>query len=120
MKRTTWKIAWALSVFVACSLALSGAGCKKNQEPPKAQTPEEGILQLRVALGTASPAVQKLYYEDVEQGIRYGKPLDAMVALDKIANDPSLNDQQKKAVSNVLELLKQSVQNQQKPAVPAQ
>ena len=43
-----------------------------------------------------------------------------MMALNWIAGDPSLNDRQKKIVGDVLELFKQTIQNQQSITKPAQ
>ena len=115
MKKTTWM----LSVLIGSLLAFSGAGCKKNAVPAPPQTIEEGVAQLRAALVTANREVQSNLYSGVAYGIRYGRLTDALGALDQIAANPTLDDRQKKIVSDVRELLKQAIQNQQNAPKPA-
>jgi hypothetical protein len=52
----------------------------------------------------------------VAYGIRYGRYADALVALDRIAGDPSLDARQKKLVDGVEHLLQQTLQGQQDTA----
>jgi hypothetical protein len=115
VKNTTWLLSVVISIF----LAFGSAGCKKNGASGQPKTVEEGLMQLRAALATASPEVQSNLYNGVSNGIRYGNSLEALGALDQIASDPTLNGDQKKLVNNVAELLKQSIQNQQNTAQPA-
>jgi hypothetical protein len=104
----------------AALLILSVVGCHKHAATTSApKTLEEGMANLRVAMATASPEVQSNYYHSVTYGIRYGDYANASLALQRIAGDASLNDQQKKAVSDVDELLKQAMANAQNPAAPA-
>jgi hypothetical protein len=42
-------------------------------------------------------------------GVRYGTYPDALAALDKLASDPSLTEPQKKAVSDLIEGVKQTL-----------
>jgi hypothetical protein len=109
VKTTTW----ILSILLVSLLALSGAGCKKKAESSRPQTLDEGVIQLRTVLVTAGPEVQSNLYSGVIYGIRYGNFMDALGALDQIASNPSLTDPQKKTVSNVIDLLKQAIQNPQ-------
>ena len=104
--------------MVAAGLvAFSGVGCKKESASGKPQTIEEGVAQLRQVLVNANPQVQSTLYSGVAYNIRYGKNMDALMALDQIVNDASLNEAQKKAVSNVIQLVQQSLANA--PAAPA-
>jgi hypothetical protein len=116
MKKTTCIVL----VLIGCLLAFTGAGCKRKTASERPQTLEQGVEQLRAALVTASPAVQSNLYNGVSYGIRYGKYSDSLAALDRIASDPGLNDTQKKSVSAVIELLKQTMQNQQNAPKPTQ
>ncbi|HWX20612.1 MAG TPA: hypothetical protein VN578_12000 [Candidatus Binatia bacterium] len=113
------KLTWVLGLLTAGVLALSGAGCKKQAASQNPQTLQDGVAQLSASLATASPEVRSNLYSGVAFGIRYGKYVDAMMALDQIASNPSLNEQQKKLVNNVLDLLKQEIQKQQGGASPA-
>jgi len=95
------------------SVAVGTVACKKQAATMgQPKTVEEGVEQLRPILATAGPEVQSNLYSGVVYNVRYGKLMDAMMYLDKISSDPSLNEQQKKAVGQVLDLFKQSVQNQ--------
>jgi hypothetical protein len=73
---------------------------------------------LRAALVKASPDVQRGFYNGVDYSIRYGNYMDALMALDRITSDPGLNDQQKKLLAHVAELLKAKIQNPQNAAKP--
>lgn len=112
MKKTTW----ILSVLAAGVVAFSGAGCKKESAARQPQTIQDGVAQLRQVLNTANAQVQSNLYSGVVYAIRYGRYMDALVSLDQIVNDPSLNDTQKKAVSNTIDLVKQAMT--QAPAAP--
>ena len=114
MKKTTW----ILSILSAGLIALSGVGCKKESASRQPQTLQDGIAQLRTALATANPQVQSNLYNGVVYGVRYGKYMDTLVALDQIASDSSLNDAQKKAVNDMIEMVKKTMNSA--PAAPAQ
>jgi len=99
---------------MAGSLACSGVACKKqpsSQQQP--QSLESAIQELRATLVKASPEVQSNLYNGVDFNVRYDNYLKAMMFMDRIANDPSLNEQQKKLANNVLDLLKQKIVSQQ-------
>jgi len=110
-----------VSIVLGISLFLGGVGCHKNAAATNApKSLEEGIADLRAALVTANPVVQSNFYHGVSSYIRYAKYGEASSALEQmIASDPSLNDQQKKAINEVDDLLKQAMANQQNPAQPA-
>lgn len=65
---------------------------------------------MRLTLANTSAAVQSNLFNGVDTGVRYGRYAEALASLDAIANDPSLNDKQKKLVSQVTELLKAKAQ----------
>jgi hypothetical protein len=101
------------------AVLLAAAGCKKQTALPPPKTLEEGVAQLRTALLKASPKVQNDLYSGVDYGVRYGNYKEAAAALDRIASDPGLNEQQKKLVNEVIELLKPNLQNPQTASKPA-
>jgi len=94
---------WLVTILLGGLLAFSAAGCKKQAAP---KTPEEAIVEVRQAMATAPKPLQDIFYNEVEPGIRYGKTQDAIAGLDKIASDPSLKEDQKKAVNEMIGLLK--------------
>lgn len=109
-----------LVAVLILSLLACGTGCKKSGTTTKPQTLQEGVAQLQVALGSASPEVQSNLYNGVSYGIRYGNYTQALGAMDAIVSDPSLNPQQKKIADDVIDLLKTAAQNQQTAPSPAQ
>lgn len=99
-------------LMVVGLLAFAGTGCHKqaaSSEKPK--TLAEGIAALQTALTTASPQAHS-NFSDAYTGIRYSDFGKATNALQKLASDPSLNDQQKKLVSDVSDLVNQTVAGQ--------
>jgi hypothetical protein len=101
------------SLLAAALVCFCQAGCKGKAPSGKPQTLEEGVSQLRAALLNANPDVQSNLYSGVAYSIRYENYLGALVALDRIASDSSLNGQQKKLVNEVAELIKLKIQNQE-------
>lgn len=97
------------SIALGSLLALGGAGCHKQSAASSAApaTLEEGLTKLQAALATASPQAQSNFFNGLSTGIRYADYAKASAALQQIATDPGLNDQQKKLVSDVGDLLKQ-------------
>jgi hypothetical protein len=96
-----------LAVLLSGLVCFVGAGCsKKDQIPAHPKTPEEAILTLRQSLATAPKEVQDILYNQVDNGIRYGRTQEAIAGLEKIAADPSLNEQQKKLATEVAGMLK--------------
>ncbi len=108
------------TILIGSLLLFAGAGCKKGASSEKPQTAQEGVQQLRQVLINANADVQSNLYSGVIYAMRYGRSMDALMALDRIVTDPSLNDQQRKAVSNVIDLVKQEVQGQEGAPKPAQ
>jgi hypothetical protein len=97
-----------ITILLGSLLCFSGAGCKK-QNSAKAQTPEDASFQLRLSLDNASPEVKNIYYDKVDNGVRYGKYQDAIAALDQLVAQPGVTDQQKKLANQLSELLKAKV-----------
>ena len=95
---------WLIGILLGGLLCFAGSGCKKKVEQPK--TPEEALLALRQSLATAPREVQDIFYNTVENGIRYGRPQEAIAGLEKITADPSLNEQQKKLATDVANMLR--------------
>jgi hypothetical protein len=108
-------ISWLIST-VALALLVFSAACGKKQAFQQPQTVEEGVTQLRAALVNANANIQSNLYGGVDYGVRYGNYVNAMAALDRIAADASLTEQQKKLVNDVMNLLKQKAQGQPAPA----
>jgi hypothetical protein len=100
---------YLFSFAIGSLLVFGGMGCHKQTasfERPK--TLDEGIVQLQAALATASPDARSNFNVGVNYNVRYENYAKADAALQQIASDPSLNDQQKKLVSDVSDLVKQA------------
>jgi hypothetical protein len=109
------------SIVLLGLLISSGTGCHK--QAPVSQTPttlQEGVANLRKALFSANQTVVSKFNDGVSYNIRYRFYPQAAQDLQAIADDPSLNDQQKKAVSDLSDLLKQAMAGQTNaaPAAP--
>ncbi len=108
-----------LAILTCGLLALGGAGCKRQAAYHPAHTLDAGLVQLREALATASPDVQRTLYSVILYDVRYGRYSDALTALDQVESNPGLNNQQKRVASDVAELLKQKIKDQQNAATSA-
>jgi len=109
-----------VSIALASLIVFGGAACHKNAGAQGgAKTLEQGVTDMRAVLVSASPQVQSNFYHVVSYNIRYGDYAKAADGLQSIASDPSLNDQQKKVVNEVSDLLKQAIENKQNTAAPA-
>ena len=92
--------------------ALAAAGCKKKA--PAAPPPYNinGVNvdspKLAQSLANVSPEAQT-HVTEFQMSLRYQAYDKALVALDKLANDPSLTEPQKKVVSEVIEEIKQLI-----------
>jgi len=111
-------------VVLAGLLASVGSGCsKKEQAPPPAARDGVAIdtLKLQNAFPPTSSPEVIASVRAVRSGVRYGNYIDALMALDKLAADPSLTEPQKKLVADVSEQVKQANNNKNgaAPADPA-
>ena len=98
------------SIITVALLSYVGAGCHKQPVvAPHPETLQEGLDRLGTALISASPAAQSNLVTGVSFGVRYGDYARASGALQQIASDPSLNQQQKDAASDVSNLLNQAI-----------
>ena len=110
-----------LGLAVAGLLFTVGAGCKKaEQAPPPVQqngvTIDAHKLQAEFASSTSPEVRQNL--QKFTMSLRYKSYMDAMMALDKIAADPSLTEPQKKLAADVMEQLKQANNAKESGAAP--
>lgn len=101
------------------SLPFLGFACKKDGAAQSADPLQASFQKLRAELVKASPQVQSNLYNHVDYSLRYENYVDALMYLDAIANDPSLNDKQKKAANDTIELLKAKAQGAGAPKPPA-
>jgi hypothetical protein len=89
-------------------IATAVAGCHKEAVIEHPKTLDDGIALLRTTLAAASPQAQSNLYSGVIFGLRYGNYGGATLALQRIAADPGLSEQQKQVIKDVGELLKQA------------
>jgi hypothetical protein len=91
--------------------ALAAAGCKKKAPAVPPYT-INGVNvdspKLAQSFPTASPEVQA-QLTAFQMSLRYQAYDKSLVALDKLANDPSLTEPQKKVVNEVIEQIKQLI-----------
>jgi hypothetical protein len=98
-------------------------GCKKASQEVAAGTPMEiegvkvDLPKLLVALEGATPEQQSAA-RNMQMAFRYRQFEKALMEADKLANDATLNEQQKKIAGEVLEQVKQLMAKA--PAAPAQ
>jgi hypothetical protein len=110
------------SALLAAGLMIF-AGCSKSQkEPTASQIQGVGVdlakLQAAYASNTNTDIQDQLM--QVSFGMRYGDYMKSLVALDKLVNNPASSDQQKQVVNQVIEQVKQVLNNQQNKQPPAQ
>jgi hypothetical protein len=109
MKRTSL---WVVGVLLAC--ALVAPGCKKTAA--QSDNPTLDVNGVKVELPRLQKTLASSTSQDVQNnvsqvvfGLRYGDYTKALMALDKLSSDPSLNEQQKKVVADVIEEMKQVI-----------
>ena len=93
--------------------AVPVAGCKKKGPAAPPAYDIRGVKvdspKLTMSLANASPEA-KAQVTEFEMSLRYGMYEKSLVPLDKLANDPSLTESQKKVVNDVIEQMKQLIQ----------
>src|ERR1035437_26208 len=104
MKNTTNCL---LMVLLPGGLALAGCG-KPASTQVQGTIAAMDIPKFQQAFPSPTPA-QQSSIDKVRMGVRYGTYPDALAAFDKLASDPSLTEPQKKAVSDLIEGVKQTL-----------
>src|ERR1019366_7843277 len=95
-------------IMVLLGGMLAFAGCGKTDKSTAQQAPATmDISKLQQAFPSPTPGQQSTLAKAL-QGLRYRLYPDALMALDKLASDPSLTEPQKKAVSDMIEGVKQA------------
>jgi outer membrane murein-binding lipoprotein Lpp len=92
-------------VAAAC---LVSAGCSKSEKPPQAPTMNGvtvDVPKFNTAFENASMELKRQATE-VTFNLRYQKYEEALMALDKLSNDPNLTADQKQATGLMLEEVK--------------
>jgi hypothetical protein len=87
---------------VAAMLVTTGCGKPKPPAAPEMNGVVVDIPALNAAFENASPEI-KATVTQVGFNIRYTKYEDALMSLDKLLNDPSVTEAQKKVVNQVIE-----------------
>jgi len=109
-----------LCALTAALVIASAAGCKKGGSAGEApKTIQDGLTQMQASLGTASRAAQSLFYQRVQTAYRYDNYPDGIAALEQIAADPSVNEQQKKLAGDLITLFKAKMQGAPAGGAPA-
>lgn len=105
--------------LMAATLIVS-AGCSKDKPPPPPQVNgvTVDIPGLTRAFENANPELRSAATQ-VGFNIRYTKYEDALMGLDKLANDPNVTPEQKKVVNDMIEAVKK-LANSAGGAPPAQ
>ena len=92
-------------------------GCKKQEAATGAQTAgvNVDINKMAADFASAGPEIQQSFSQ-VRFALRYGQYDKAIAALNELANNASLNDAQKKQVSDLIAKIKQQQAKTQSPA----
>lgn len=109
-----------LLLGIVAAIVLVAAGCGKSDKMPPApqvQGVTVDIPKLDEAFANASPEVKSTATQ-VGFNIRYQKYEDALMALDKLSNDPNVTADQKKVVSLLIDETKK-LANAAPAAAPA-
>ncbi len=92
-------------------------GCKKQESSTAAQTAgvNVDINKMAADFASAGPEVQQSFSQ-VKFALRYGQYDKAIAELDKLANNASLNDTQKKQANDLIAQIKKQQAQTQAPA----
>jgi len=99
-----------VTVLMASAVAFSGCGKKQSSDPSAFE-----ISGVKVDLPKLEKALEAnpellIVVNNAKLEVRYGRFLEAMQVLDKLSNNPALNDTQKKVVTDVIGQFKQVVE----------
>jgi hypothetical protein len=108
---------WIFSILAAALLAESGCGQRqKAPQPTIINGVKVDLAKFQQAFTGVSPELQNSVLK-VSTAIRYGQFREAVAELEKLTNAPGATEQQKQVAADVLEQVKQVVnQSQPKPA----
>ena len=96
-------------IMVLLGGMLAFVGCGKSDKSTAQHIPATmDVAKLQQAFPSPTPGQQSALGK-VQQSVRYGLLPDALASLDKLASDPSLTEPQKKAVSDMIEGVKQAL-----------
>jgi hypothetical protein len=97
-----------LVVLTVAAALLFTAGCKKNEtvQAPQFQGVTVDLPKLNDAFANTTSQDIKTTVTQVGFNLRYQKYEDALMSLDKLANDPAVTDAQKKVVAEIIEQTK--------------
>jgi hypothetical protein len=97
-----------LVVLSVAAALLFTAGCKKNEtvQAPQFQGVTVDLPKLNDAFANTTSQDIKTTVTQVGFNLRYQKYEDALMSLDKLANDPAVTDAQKKVVAEIIEQTK--------------
>jgi hypothetical protein len=115
-----------LAVLLAIAMVSVTAGCKKQETvkgPSGAPLVIEGVSvdmpKLQRVIDASGNADLQGAVRNVFISFRYHEYEKALMGMDKLANDPALNEEQKKVAAEVLEQVKQVATKVPAPAEPA-
>jgi hypothetical protein len=94
-------------ILVAGVLVLAGCG-KSDSAGDRGIPPAMDLPKFQQAFPSPTPE-QQANIAKVSEGVRYGLYPNALAALDKLAADPALTEAQKKAVSDLVAGVKQTM-----------
>jgi len=98
---------WVSGLLLAGLLGLAGCG-KSDSVGDRGLPPAMDLAKFQQAFPSPTPE-QQSNIAKVSEGVRYGLYPNALAALDKLAADPALTEAQKKAVSDLVAGIKQTM-----------
>jgi predicted small lipoprotein YifL len=98
-------------LLMACAVAFCGCGKKQPPTPPPAEISgvKVDVPKLRQAFIGAAQELQS-DMNAFTSSLRYGQYEKGLMALDKLSQNPALNEAQKKVVGEVIEQMKQVIE----------
>src|SRR3989442_10859720 len=95
-----------LLIVTAAGLAL--AGCKKSDSSSNVTSPMGALASIRKAFPNPGPDVTPSI-EKITSSVRYGEYPTALAELEKLAANPNLTPDQKKALADATDQVKKSM-----------
>jgi hypothetical protein len=91
--------------WLLCAGLIAVAGCHKSDTPSTGSVQTIDASRLRPAFSSATPEVRATV-DEVMTSLQLSNPAKALAELEKLANNPSLTEPQKKVVSDLMEQIK--------------